>query len=242
MMIRVCSGFAPAAKDVYGDRFVQTFHSFWPANHQLRVYVEQPVPMPRGACRDLWAIPGASAFYARHRDNLVARGLEQRDGWKDSDRRKGYSFRFDALKFFKQILIPGAAAEDMADGNVLVWLDGDVQTIRPVPVDLVERLLGTSDVCFFGRDPKHSEIGFWAVRLNSRTRDFLRLIAETYTTDRFLELPQWHSAFVWDWARRQSGLVERNLCPPGARGHVWPMTQLGRYTTHHKGDRKGKGL
>lgn len=239
-MIRVCSGFSPAGRIQYGERFLRSFDRFWPAEIELRVYVEEPTPMPRGAERSLWAVPGALGFADRHRNDAAISGREQRPCWKQRERRMGYSFRTDAMKFFKQIMIPQAAALDipfMDDGDILVWLDGDVETLRPVPPDLIPKLLSSGEIAFLGRGAKWAEIGFWAVRLNPATRRFLDDIAEQYRTDAFLELPQWHSAFIWDHVRLQAGLAERDLTP-GGQGHVWPMSPLARYTRHDKGARK----
>lgn len=236
-MIRVCSGFSPAGRIAYGDRFLASFDRYWPADVELRVYVEEPTPMPRDAEWSLWSIHGALAFNARHGTDLALAGRSARPCWKPREVHRGYSFKTDALKFWKQILIPEAASCGLEMGDILVWLDGDVETIEQVPEDLVPRLLGGADVAYLGR-ANHSEIGFWAVRISPRTLVFLHDIAEQYRTDRFLELPEWHSAFVWDHVRKQSGLVERNLCGPGHRGHVWPLTALARYTRHDKGQRK----
>jgi hypothetical protein len=154
----------------------------------------------------------------------------------------GFSFRTDAYKFWKQILIPQAASLDMADGDILVWLDGDVDTIQPVPFELVPQLLGAAEVAYLGRSRGHSEIGFWAVRLNPRTRKFLADIALTYTSDLVFNLPEWHSAFVWDFCRKSMvpPLSEQNICPKPMAGHVWPYTRLARYTRHDKGARKAQ--
>lgn len=238
-MIRVCSGFSPLGRAQYGERFLRAFNRHWPEEVELQVWVEEPMGMPRGAWRDLWSIPGAADFHNRHAQNRAAQGREPRPQWKDRERQRGYSFRHDAYKFWKQILIPEAAAAGMDDGDLLVWLDGDVETIATVPVDLVPRLIGDAEVCYLGRSHGHSEIGFWAVRLNARTRSFLRQIALIYTTDEVFQLPEWHSAFVWDHVRKASGMVERNLCKPALRGHVWPFTALAKYMRHDKGLRKG---
>lgn len=237
-MIRVCSGFNPAGRSEYGDRFVRSFDRLWPREIELRVWVERPYAMPRDACRVLWDIPGAREFSERHRDVPRSNGREPMERWKDRERQRGYSYRHDAHKFFKQILIPEAASQGMADGDLLVWLDGDVETTASVPVDLVPRLLGKAEICYLGRARAHSEIGFWAVRLNPQTRTFLHDIAEQYRSDRFLELPEWHSAFIWDHVRRQAGLKERNICKAELTGHVWPLTELGKYMRHDKGLRK----
>lgn len=237
-MIRVCSGFAPSARLTYGERFLRSFDRHWPSAVELQVWVEEPVPMARDACRVLWDIPGASAFRDRHRENAALHGREVRGGWKDREVQRGYSYRHDAYKFFKQILIPEAAAVGLEDGDLLVWLDGDVETTADVPPGLVPSLIRDAEVAFLGRARGHSEIGFWVVRINERTRRFLHEIAEEYRSDRFLELPEWHSAFIWDHVRARSGLVEHNICGPGAVGHVWPRTALARFMRHDKGERK----
>lgn len=194
--------------------------------------------MPRKACRSLWDCPGAREFIERHRDNLELAGRQPRAGWKDKDRAKGYSFRFDALKFFKQILIPREAARGLAEGDILVWLDGDVETIAPVNTGVIAAMLDWHDVAYLNRGDKHSEIGFWGIRISAQTLAFLDAIAAQYTSDAFLELREWHSAFVWDHCRRQSGMIEHHLCRPGLSGHVWPNTILARWLRHDKGGRK----
>lgn len=243
--IRVCSGFSPSGKKSYGDRFLATFDRHWPKSVELVVYVEEQTPMPRGAERILWDIPGAREFHHRHADNLAAQGREPRPCWKPRELVKGYSFRTDAGKFWKQIVIPQAASLDeklgpLEDGDILIWLDGDVVTTRDVPEDFIQKTLGDADVAFLGREPKWSEIGFWAIRISPITLEFLSLIARMYTEDRVFKLPHWHSAFVWDYVRRQLNLSERNLTRPGTRGHVWPHSVLGRYMVHDKGGRKPK--
>jgi hypothetical protein len=238
-MLMICSGFSPSGYRQYGRRFLDSFDRCWPADVKLGVWVEEPVPMPRDACRDLWAIPGATEFRDRHAGNAAAQGREPRPCWKAAEVKGGYSFRTDAYKFWKQILIPQQASLELADGDVLAWFDADVQFSRPVPADFVEKLLGDADVCFLGRERQHSEIGFWAVRLNESTRWFLSRIANEYVHDKVFDLVEWHSAFVWDHVRRTSHLRERNLTPGPVRGHVWPLSPLARYCEHLKGARKG---
>lgn len=225
---------------MYGERFLAAFHRNWPASVELQVYVEEPHPMPRDACRRLWDIPGAAAFAERHRYDPAMHGRVARKGWRDREVRNGYSFKFDAWKFYKQIIIPQAAAEGLSDGDILIWLDGDTVTLRPVEPKFFEQLLDGAEVCYLNRFRQHSEIGFWAIRINERTRAFLALMADHYTSDRFIEFDEWHSAYVWDRAREASALKERPLVRHALRGHVWPSTPLARYLRHDKGAmRKG---
>ena len=241
MMIRVCSGFSPSGRIQYGERFLRSFDRYWPRDVELQVYVEEPMPMPRDAYRDLFSIPGAAEFHERHRDNLEAQGRAPLAAWKRKEHAARYSFRFDAYKFWKQILIPQAAAEGLDDGDILIWLDADVETIARISkLDIVD-LMGDAEVAFLCREPKHSEIGFWAVRIGDKTRRFLADMAEYFTSDRVFELGEWHSAYVWDCARVPLNMREKSLCRRGAHGHVWPNTPLAKWMRHDKGRRKPGG-
>lgn len=235
-MAMICSGFSPTGRVQYGERFLRSIDEHLPRDIALGVWVEEPTGMPREAMRDLWAIEGAAEFRDRHAGNLDAHGKVPHRNWKATEVAKGYSFRHDAGKFWKQILIPQAAAAECQDGEILAWFDADVVFHRSIPP--LESLIRDAELVFLGRDRQHSEIGFWAVRLNAKTREFLRRIAELYTSDAVFELDEWHSAYAWDHVRRQMGILSRNLCPPGVRGHVWPMTPLAKFCRHDKGPRK----
>lgn len=236
-MIRVCSGMHPAGYDQYGRKFLDTFDRHWDRAIDLKVWTERRYDMPRDACRSLWDIPGAAEIQERYHASAERCGRVPRLGWKESARRAGYNFRFDASKFWKQILIPEAASLDMADGDILIWLDADVVSLAPVAPEWINELLGEAEVCYLGRDRSHSEIGFWAVRLNPRTRYFLWGIANCYRTDAVFDLKEWHSAFVWDSIRRDLNLAERDLTL-GQRGHVFARSPLSARLDHLKGDHR----
>lgn len=240
-MIRVCSGYSPSGRELYGNRFLETFNRHWPLEVDLKVYVEERHKMPRDACRLLWDIPGATDFRDRHKDNLAIQGRVPTSRWKRGEIQKGYSFRTDAYRFWKQLVIPQQASLDMADGDILVWLDGDVVTTRDVPLTFIPELLGKADVSFLDRENSHPEIGYWSVKLSPVTRLFLANIADIYMSDDFMQYNETHSAFLWNVCRLQLDMRERNLTPPGAHGHVWPRVRLlSEFTNHLKGPRKGK--
>lgn len=233
-MTTIVSGVHPAGLREYGHRFLSGW-GMWPRDHRLAFYTEEPTEVPVGAVnRSLWDCYGAKEFYERNRNKPEARGHKTRD----------YSFAYDALKFFKQLMAPEHASNFLPNGEIMVWLDADVVTHTQVPSALVESMIGDADLCYLGRDAVHSEIGFWAVRLSEMTREFLFSMAETYRSDRFLKLQQWHSAFVFDNCRalaEERGMRSRNLTK-GQRGHVWFRMELGKYTDHTKGPRKRKGF
>lgn len=247
MGVTICTGWSPKGFLEYGQRFEAGAH-FWPDGVDFRAYVETLEP---GEFRDatgqgvrsvsLWTADGAREFLARHAGNLAAQGREFRPGmnWKERDRRTGYSFRYDAVKFSRQCFIPEAAAAELADGDILVWLDGDVITHSPVPTGWIESLLGDADVAYLGRERKHSEIGFYAIRLGPATRSFLYELADLFRTDLIFGLDEWHSAFAWDWCRRDACNVRFRNLTPGGHDHVWHQSPLASYTDHLKGARKG---
>ena len=239
-MIRVCSGFGPSGYEEYGKRFLETFHKHWPKDVGLVVYTEAEVPMPRGECRSLWRCEGAAEFLYRHKDNEERTGRKPNALWKPRYIGKPYNFRMDAVKFFRQCMIPEDAGADLQENDFLVWLDGDVVTFNDLPKEIISLLLNDKDIVFLGRQGTHSEIGFWAVRINKRTREFLRLFADMWRSDRVFELTEWHSAFVFDYCRRRVVMSENNLTPNG-RGHVFAQCSLKRWMDHLKGQRKTLG-
>lgn len=242
--VTVCTGWHPPAWSEYAARFVETFARHWPASVGLVAYAEEATPLARGEGRLLWDIPGARGFIDRHRDTPVYNGRAATAGWGPKDRGRGYSYRYDAVRFFKQCIIPAHAASGRPDGDALVWLDADVVTFANVSVGLIDQMLGGSDLCYLGRKREGSEIGFWAVRLNNRSRAFLADLASLYLDDRVFRLPQYHSAFAFDHARaaaEQNGMIARDLTP-GGQGHVWMQcAPLMKVCDHTKGPRKALG-
>lgn len=249
--VTVCSGFHPAGLELYGRRFVETFDKHWPKNIRLLVYTEQRAGVAKPTARrtiierSLSQCDGVQAFIDRHKDIAEHCGRKAVPRWKAKEQAAGYSFRFDAVKFCKQLFIPEHAGADLPDGDILAWSDADVVSFADVPDGFVEGLLAGADLAFLGRGEKHSEIGFWAIRLGSGngTRPFLRTLADMYRHDFVFDLPEWHSAYVFDACRREfekHGGKSRDLTP-GGRGHVWFQSPLCQYTDHLKGDRKVAG-
>lgn len=240
-MTTVISGCSPAGYLEYGRAFLSSFHARWPDDVGLLFYTEQPIDVPRGECRSLWDCDGARAFADRHVQNIAANGRAEHY-LRPKEQRAGYSYRFDACKFFKQLMIPEHAAKGLPDGEILIWLDADVITTDFMPKGAIEGFLDDTDLAYFGREAFHSEIGFWAIRLVPATRMFLASMAGMYRSDAVFKLKEWHSAFVWDHCRRRyekAGGRAKNLTP-GGRGAVWEKSPLAKYSRHLKGKLKAK--
>ena len=240
-MLTVCTGWSPSGWVEYGQRFLETFCRYWPQSVKLIVYAEVPVYMPRGECRLIWEIPGCQDFLERHVNSRKARGTAINPAtWKPRAVLHGYNWRFDAYKWCKQGFIPLAASEH-AKGDLLCWLDGDVVTHRDVPEGFIESLLPDGkDVAYLGRGKNyHSEIGFQLYRL-PQARPMLQRFRDYYASDEVFQLEEWHSAYVFDKARKETGIAGHDLTPGGV-GHVWFQSPLRECLDHLKGARKGIG-
>lgn len=240
-MTTICTGFSPKGFTEYGANFLETFDQHWPSEVRLLCFTEESVSVPRGGLRSLWTCAGARSFIDRNVSDPQRCGKAAHPAWRPKDHQRGYSFKFDAVKFSRQCFIPEGAAEELEDGEVLIWFDADVITFAPPPKGFIENLLGKHDLCYLGRMNMHSEIGFWAVRLSPKTRAFLAALADIYRSDLIFTLREWHSAFAFDYIRcRAEYLSVYNLTPRG-QGHVWFQSPLAQYTDHLKGQRKGMG-
>ncbi len=248
-MTTVVTGAWGPRRQFYIDTFVAGFDKYWPGAVKLEVYIDGPVKLPvtggvgTSSLSGLDDCRGYTEFMLRHRGNPIYCGRVARTIWKPREMAAGYSFRTDAVKFAGQAFAPLDASERLPDGELMVWLDADVVTHTKVPLLWIDDLVGDADGAYLGREPKHSEIGFWAVRLNAHTRAMLKDFAELYRSDTLFSLKEWHSAFAWDHARRGAeayGVNLRNLTPGGS-GHVWFQSPLKEFTDHLKGSRKARG-
>lgn len=254
MKTTVVTGWSPAGYLEYGRRFCDTWARYWPRDVRLVVYVEEPCELPPGARYELLQdVPGVMEFMHRWGGNLEARGRAVSPRWKASAIAAGYNWRFDAVKFFRQAFIPAHAARTLADDErgVLCWLDGDVVTHARVPDGWLPSLLPPSKaIAFLGRGDKHSEIGFQLYRTGMGDGPHLAAFALSllvrwqylYESGEFYREREWHSAYIWDIARRWAVAREyQHDLTPGGRGHVWHDSPLAAYTDHLKGDRKKHG-
>lgn len=244
MAIRVITSFSQAGYEQYGRRFLFRFEALFDPRIKLTVYTEGGIPLtalPPGAqTENLLYIPEVTDFLTRNGMDQAAKGRVPRAGWKKSDIDKGYCYRFDAVKFFRKPFAIGDLAMQCEE-DILVWLDADTYAFRNVRPELFTDLLGDADVAYIGREPAHSECGFLAFRLPA-ARKLIREWVMFYHTDSFKQEREWHDSYLFDVARRRHPEINcRSIAPPGARGHAWFQTPLGKCIDHVKGDRKARG-
>jgi hypothetical protein len=240
--MKIITGWSPSGWEQYGRKFITSLDRFWPRTIDLRVYVEEffhYLP-PSGRLIEqvkLNAIPGCMEFIEKYAMSKEANGTLVKPNWKESSKASGYNFRFDAWKFCRQGFIPFHAAQEMKSG-IMCWLDGDVVTHARVPEGFIESLIPeTAAVAYLGRDPKHSEIGVQIYRLPD-AMPVLKDFSDMYRTEEVFKLKEWHSAYVFDEARKRSAVRTHNMTP-GGFGNVWLQSPMAKYTEHLKGKRKG---
>jgi hypothetical protein len=239
---RVVTSFGPAGWELYGENFVKSYYRYWPSEIPLICAWEGQAPARHINGFDLLECEPARAFIERHKDDPRISGKAEHPNWPWGQKwiKKGYNYKFDALKFARKVFAIGAASRYMEQGK-LFWIDADVRTHADVPAQLLEALLPDSaSVCYLPRENwQHSECGFVGFNLDRiEARAFLTEFEDMYATDRFItECPCWHDSFVFDW------LMEKRK-PAACHIHNTSIAQpfdhsiLGRYMTHLKGARK----
>ena len=238
MKTRVVTLMWGEAWDKYGKRFAETFVKFWPDSVDLVIVTDKYHMVPRSKQYMLNCLPGYEEFMKHWSGDPRAKGFMRPHGTKVD--RHGRSFRFDAVMWMPQAITPAAALDGLEDGDILVWFDADVETLKPVRYGWLEELVGDADVVCLQRQNSHSEIGFYGIRISDKTRAFIRMFGDIYTSDNVFDLREWHSAFVFDYALSCFPDIKvKNLSPVGnGVSHVWPNTPLAEFTEHYKGNRK----
>ena len=218
----------------YGEKFVSTFDEYWPGETRLRICTDRDLPT-RHRQIPLESVPGYRSFLKRWDGNPKGEGRESRDRKSVPGKR---FWKHDAVKWAPQCLSWVPLVKGMKDDDIVIWLDADVETTAKVPPDWGSTLLGRKEVACLLRHDQHPEIGFWAARLNDKTRAMIDLSAWLYISDAVFRLPEWHSAFVFGEALARTGPTVANINPTFSRGHCWPKTALAQYTIHKKGKLK----
>ena len=238
--IRIVTGFSPAGYKQYGKAAMETFDKYWEEGIELQAYCEEPTDIPRNGYRNLSECVGCIEFINRHKVYPQRCGTEHTPRWEPKHFRAGYCFRTDVVKFCRQAYIPYRGMRGLDTGDYLIWIDGDVITHDHVTKEFLVGLFDDNDIIYLGREGYHTELGFWGVKIGPITKHMLWTFRDIYETDAVLTLPEWHSAFVWDYCRTRVKATEwkQGNLTPGGRGHVWDISPLADVTEHLKGKRK----
>lgn len=220
----VVTTFSPKGYEVYGRRFIDTFQRHWPGNVPLYVYYEGALPAD-AASRATWL--------NLNDDQDRAKFLEENQDKPEP--QWNYRFRI-ATYSHKVFAYTGAPRES----EWLIWLDSDVEAIKPVEPALLHAVCPEGVVAsYLGRKQfRHSETGFLAFRLNKAGNQFLDDIRRFYVDGHVKTLLEWHDCMVFDYVRRlweREGARFHNLSAGTVGLRVFEQTPLGEAMRHHKG-------
>ncbi len=221
----------------YGQKFAESFREYWPRKVELVIVTDRTLPIGWATQVRLTDVPGYVDFMVKHRKDSLANGMGHRR--RKSSNSYGHSWKHDAVKWGPQGLCAVAGLEGLEDGDLLCWLDADVETTNTVPRHWISVLLEGHDLACLQRPGQHPEIGFWAARITPDTRAIIHRFAAFYISGEVFNLRQWHSAFVFGEALHSSPALKiHDLNSRHLTGHVWPYTALAAYTQHNKGKLK----
>ncbi len=254
--LAVITTFPPNRWEAYGKRMLESFIENWPDDVKLYVYYEKelpPIQHEKLVYIDLEKEnPDLVSFKERHKNDPVANGelqeipngVRRRPEAGKNDRGKG-SFLWDAVRFAHKTFAVAHAIENI-DVDVILWLDADTYTFRPIPKEFVLDLMPEDRlVNYLGRGEKYPECGW--VSYNKRhllMNNFINTWVELYNKDTIFTHLEWHDSYIF-WQ------VLNQVAPDqgydigkgaGAKGHhIFINSVLGAYVDHMKGKRKVKG-
>ena len=233
----------------YGQRMINTFEQYWPAEVDLVVCAEacQPViTKPNIKVYDLLKLSTPlNTFVERHRNNPRAHGLAGPPDVFNPNK----AFRWNAVRFAYKVYSI-ALVTNYTSGGWLIWLDADTVTHSTITTADLERLCPpTAMISYLGRGENyHSECGWVGYNLDHpETRNFVTDLRSMYDQDKIFDLPEWHDSYVWDVIRRQYQSqnqfynLSNTLQKPNRAGHPFINSELGQFMDHLKGARKTQG-
>jgi len=230
----VVTSFSAAGARLYGQRMVASTARYWPTTTAVLVYADVPMTLPHAEVRlttDLGDWMACRRHWAGDRS-------VQGQSTPAVPRRKNYSYRWDAARFAVKMFVQRDAALRLKQG-VLTWLDGDTVTTRTIPEGWAQSLLGEADVAYLGRGSMHPETGYVGFRI-PEALPLLEWCCDTYQSERFRELPGWTDCHILRAGLAAVPVAARDLTSHlyAGRSHIWPVSPLAPYVTHHKGKSK----
>jgi hypothetical protein len=232
MKIKVLTSFGPGGWEDYGENLVKSFAQHWPREVDLEVcYHDQEhggwPEYPNVKYRDI------NATDPEH-DKFVA-GC--------SELQKGGDYRMDVVKFCHKVF--ALTSTDLKDYDWLIWLDGDTETYRDLPMGDLTEWLQNSDLVYLDRSNErlpYPETSFVAFNLNShRAHSLLNDLRGTYITGEVFHYREWHDGFIFGRLlklHQQHGMETFSLTQDLHSKDSFDSSPLSQYMMHLKGPLK----
>lgn len=235
--------FSDVGYEQYGKRMINTFDKYWASEIELMVFCDSPTNHPSKRILDfqLDRFTKIQEFTERHKDNPTAHGRQPTTFWQAKEKRNGYSFRFDAVRFHYSGMVAFYAAQYFLKKHsrgVLIFMDGDVITKKNISSDwITEKIISrTKRIAYLGRKGNRStETGFIAYRLPKAMR-FIKTYHDVYVTDEIFSMGETANGYVFDRVLNLDVIRKKhNMTPDKDRSHIWLDSPLVEKLTHLKG-------
>lgn len=235
--------FSDAGYEQYGKRMIDTFDEYWAQGIDLMVFCDTPINHPSKRILDfpLENFPKIQEFTDRHKNNPTAHGKQETNFWSMKEKKEGYSFRFDAVRFHYSGMVPYYAAQffiTQHEKGILIFMDGDVVAKEPITHNWIETkiLPRNKRIAYLGREgSKSTETGFVAYKL-PKALQFIKRYHDVYVTDEIFSMGPTANAYVFDNVLNLGVVTRRcNMTPGTSRSHVWLESPLADKLTHLKG-------
>lgn len=240
--IAVCVTFPNAQFRICAAEMLGSFRAYWPEDIKLYVQLdEQPEPQFKELNNDIIDIVGEGRSFIAGLFDDEQKAFIQR--WKD---HKPKSYMDDVVKWSHKVFALEKCADAIKDDiDVLIWMDADVITKRPIDREWLETVLpAENEVCsYLGRDTLYPECGFVAYNLKAGGYELLKAMHDVYTGDKFTAYKEGVTdCHVFIEELKKSGKPAKNLSPNFVYKrddlHVWAQAVLAERLAHRKGMRK----
>jgi hypothetical protein len=236
----------------YGQRMINSYIQNWPDEVDFYIYAERCNPSIPKSNKNIHVLdleknsPDLVEFKKKWGNVPKANG--QGPDKKRLDASK--AFKWDAIRFCHKVYAIFDCARK-TDADVLIWMDADTYCHSPMTYNFLNDFVKeTAAVCYFNRDPKWPECGWYSMNLkDSVCQDFLKRFEDVWNNaeEGIFTMKEWHDSFVFyeivKEFRNKPGWSEHSLSNVTISGEGHPIVNsaIGAYIDHMKGDRKLQG-
>jgi hypothetical protein len=213
----------------------------WPKKYQLSLY-HQLESIENISSRIKWfdlyqTCPELINFSEKWKNHPKANGSHSN--------KPNMAFRWNAIKFCHKTFAIWHQSKVQTSGW-LIWLDCDAVVKKSVD-DHFLRTVCPNDyaISFMGRPGKYSECGFIGFNLDRHeTRQFLSDWEDLYLTGKFIDLPETHDSWTFDWIRKQKdpSLFFNVNSKAITNKNPFAQSLIGSHIAHAKGSGKQKQI
>ncbi len=247
----VVTSFNRSGYDLYGRRFISSFHEKWPATAELVLTSEDEgllISLGKEFKGTLISSLNCDAHkrfenrFKTYNGFLRVKLLFFKKLFCD------YDYKYDAQKFAKKTFALWSSRKYWSGYSYLIWIDADTITHSIISKEeLAHICLSSKEIGYLGRTTKHSECGIIVFNLKSlRVRIFVQTLSLIYRTGLFRVLREYHDSYVFDklrilFSRFPIRLKFVNWNILDVTSHPLINSHWGRFLDHLKGQRKHLG-